>query len=607
MLLYTIIDEQGNYMKKEAIFKILLITLLLISSYTFITILFQKVNFKNKKMSNIESLKIKTIGKDFQREVKEKGETKYIILGKEISEENGLNQIKELKIIIPQKEGKFDEIESDKGSFAPNFEEGRIYEKAQIKTSEGIIIESDGFRLVDKNKIETESTAKFKKDDISGSAWAAYYLIKEKVLVLEGDVILTRNDQSFLTSKIELDLLNHSGKIPTAITIKQKGNTFNAPSAQIVLNENNSLKEIFFNGPCSGEIEDINFVSSNGHLSFNHEKSVFFNLIGNVKIKKRKEPFFNLSTETIIFFKENGKNYFKIPQKLVIKNDEITLKAEKGEGQFLKNGLTGILLGPITAEEKDGFISSEFLEIHPDFYLFKENVSFSTKDGFIDSQKIYLFKDGRKRAEGECKGKLVDKNNKEIFFMAQKIEVSTRLYPIKLLKNVVIFTDKVELKGEEFTIISKDEIRGCKGVTLYSVNKEETIYGEGKELLYSNNIINLSEEAAIQTIKEKIFGKERIKLLYENNLLKKLIADKEVIFENEKFLARCDHLEYNPQKKEGKLTSKGKNSMILEKISNNISLGEIIEFSSSFNRIEIYGEGKKSHRGKIEYREGSKK
>lgn len=597
-------------MNRERIFKILftaLIGLILLLLFRFKPSVVGPKHLEKPQLKEGTSV---LSGKNFSYEVKEKNILKYTLFAEEILESGGdKKDLTNPVISIPKKDGGIDKIFAKKGTFSPSTSDLRLYQEANIKTSDNLIIKSSGFRVTPQNEVVSESRAEFEKEKIGGSGDILRYDREQRIAYLEGNITIKSENLLFNAVRMVIDLENHQGTIEGPIHGKKDDIAISSPKGTILLDSKNALESLTLQEPAEGETERFSFSSKKIKFYFKKSKTDEFSLIDNVVVVQKEEPKSKLTTEELDFKKQSDQFWhFTAPSKMFYDRLNSKLECSGGKGLIKKGEIIAELFGPVRAFDEKAETSSSRGKIDSNSFEFIGNAQVSSSEGNISAERIISYKTGEKEAYSNVKGEIAKKDGEKIYFSSEKAKTSPNIYPIKLQNSVEVKSSNLTLKGSDFTFLSNKQFKGCDGVIAVFAGKNGTIDGYGKEVDYNEEKGRcvFTGEPYILDNGRKLSAKDKITATFDQEKkVKEIIAEGSAKYESENQIAYGDRIKYIPELKKGEVFSKNEIAEVIEKSPFRRCVGRRISFSEK--EIEIKSSDNKISRGKIEGREVKEK
>lgn len=543
-------------------------------------------------------------GKDFRYEERAGGETKYVVTADEVLETSRVE--KELTrpvVVIPREGGPGDRVLGDKGTLSLSRQEVRISGNARVELGNSMTISSPAFRLTPQGEVVSEGRAVIRKDQMTGAADILRYDRERRVAHLEGNVELGGPGTTFRAGRIGIDLKNHSGEIDGPVMAQKEDSKLEAPRGTMVLDSDNRLKSLTLMTPARGETPSVSFASDFGDYRFEKDGTVKEVVLrGNASIVQKAPGQAKLETSVLSLTRSEGKAWdWKAPGEVRMERGEEKITALGGSGAINGADFTGILDGPVRGWDGTAEFSSGSARIAKGDFELIGDAQVVKGSETIRANRMTLFKDGGKRAEGSVSGRSVTRGGEVFDFSADKAVTGKSSYPVKLSGNVRIFSPRIDFNGGEATFLSARSMTACKGASVAVEGHGNPVFLYGSELAYDEEAgkIEASGNPSATDGKSRLSASERIELVFDSQKkAEKVTAFGSAVYESENYSAKGDRIVYFPKEKKGEVSSDRGKAVVTEKTPYRLVTGKKIGFGNK--ELGITGEKGEAHRGKIE-------
>ncbi len=357
----------------------------------------------------------------------------------------------------------------DKGSFAPDTKQLRIWENAAMSHEGGWLAHATGFRLTPEGEVVSESAVTFSMGRALGSAELMRYNRHTQVAHLEGHVDLVKGSAHLTCRAIAVNLATHRGAMDGPVRVTSGDAVLRAPRGTLVLTNDNEIRRIVLGSPASGESGPNRFTSKTAAAVLGHGgRLLSVHLDGDTVVDSEKTPrAYRLDTASLdLVPRPGGLWHWTAPDALTIATKDGEAHAVSGTGTFGgKKPMNASLKGPIRGRQQNGTFTSDDAELAGDDWTLTGHALVVKPDERLSADTITRHGNGETTAKGHVSGSRSPEGEPTVTFTSDAMRSAEGGYPALLTGSVTLVRGDMTLTAPRVKAPDARTIEGQDGAT----------------------------------------------------------------------------------------------------------------------------------------------
>ncbi len=519
----------------------------------------------------------------FQYRQETGGKVDYTITADTVTEaRDGTKRLEKPVLTIPH-QGK---AWGDKGSFAPDTKQLRIWEHAALSHSGGWLAHATGFRLTPEGEVVSESAVSFSMGQATGTAELMRYNRHTQVAHLEGDVNLTKGRAHLTCRAIAVNLATHLGTMDGPVLVRSGDATLRAPRGKLFLTTDNQIRRIVLGSPASGESGPNRFTSATAAAVLGPKgRLLSVHLDGGTVVDSERKPgSYRLRTTALDLVPQAGDAWrWTAPGALTISTSDGEAHAVSGTGAFGGHApMTADLKGPIRGRQQDGTFTSDDAELAGDDWTLTGHALVVKPRERLSADRITRQGNGETTAAGHVSGSRSPEGAPTVTFTSDSMRSAEGGYPAVLTGSATLVRGDMTMTAPLVKAPDAQTIEGDDGATaVFRDVSGETQTVTGRTLTYdgTKHVATADGDARGEGKDYSIRAGTLVARLDKKDEPLSYEAQGDCRFDGTTYRGAADRMTYAPATRSGRASSAQGDATIIQKHPYHRVSGPVVVFS----------------------------